>query len=161
MDGLNSRLTSLSERNLPASFPQYLCYSSERSNYGTFSGKVYCDMVGCAYYVAPEVLCHSYGKEIDMWNTGIILLYILLSGVLPFWSGVIAAGAFSVTTASILAGKFITINELESVMKEYGMGDDETIREIISEVETDNDGIINYDEFCTFRIGNQQHSYLF
>ncbi|KAF5960553.1 hypothetical protein HYC85_001762 [Camellia sinensis] len=33
---------------------------------------------------------------------------------------------------------FITRDELESAMKEYGMGDDDTIREIISEVDTDN-----------------------
>ncbi|KAL6992831.1 Calcium-dependent protein kinase 2 [Sarracenia purpurea var. burkii] len=33
---------------------------------------------------------------------------------------------------------FITMDELETAMKEYGMGDDATIREIISEVDTDN-----------------------
>lgn len=57
---------------------------------------------------------------------------------------------------------FITRDELETAMQEYGMGDPSTIREIISEVDSDNDGRINYEEFCTMmRTGTQQPGKMF
>ncbi|QCD79736.1 calcium-dependent protein kinase [Vigna unguiculata] len=43
---------------------------------------------------------------------------------------------------------YITRDELETAMTQHGMGDEATIKEIISEVDTDNDGRINYEEFC-------------
>ncbi|KAF3452290.1 hypothetical protein FNV43_RR02723 [Rhamnella rubrinervis] len=42
---------------------------------------------------------------------------------------------------------YITTEELEQALREYGMHDGRDIKEIISEVDTDNDGNINYDEF--------------
>ncbi|KAI4311990.1 hypothetical protein MLD38_036850 [Melastoma candidum] len=57
---------------------------------------------------------------------------------------------------------YITKDELEAAMKEHGIGDEADIKEIIAEVDKDNNGRIDYDEFFTMmRSKTQQPAKLF
>ncbi|KAE8675721.1 Calcium-dependent protein kinase 3 [Hibiscus syriacus] len=52
---------------------------------------------------------------------------------------------------------FTTMEELEQALRKYNVGDEKTIKDIITEVDTDRDGRINYDEFVAMmRKGNTE-----
>lgn len=65
---------------------------------------------GTPYYISPEVLAGNYDQSCDIWSAGVIL-YILLSGVPPFFGD-----SDPEILESVLKGEYsMTIPELNKV----------------------------------------------
>ncbi|KAH9803680.1 calcium-dependent protein kinase 9 [Citrus sinensis] len=113
-------------------------------------GKAYREIVGSPYYIAPEVLSQSYGKEADIWSAGVIL-YILLCGVPPFWAETDQGVAQAILKGEINFQRDpfpnISSSAIELVRRMLTQDPKRriTVAQVL-EMDTDNSGTLTYDE---------------
>ncbi|OAY64235.1 Calcium-dependent protein kinase 14 [Ananas comosus] len=74
--------------------------SSSPIKLADFGLATYIKSVGSPFYIAPEVLAGGYNEAADVWSAGVIL-YILLSGMPPFWGKTKSAIFESIRSAEL------------------------------------------------------------
>lgn len=100
--------------------------------------------VGSPFYIAPEVLAGGYNQAADVWSAGVIL-YILLSGMPPFW-GKTKSRIFNAVRSAELLFPADPWNEVSDSAKELvaGMLCRDTIQRLTSKQVLEHSWIKDY-----------------
>ncbi|XP_012087016.1 calcium-dependent protein kinase 10 isoform X2 [Jatropha curcas] len=94
--------------------------SSSPIKLADFGLATYIKPVGSPFYIAPEVLAGGYNQTADVWSAGVIL-YILLSGMPPFW-GKTKSRIFDAVRAADLRFPHDPWNQISASAKDLIMG---------------------------------------